>query len=200
MTGTAARLFDATTALLIEQGPSSTTLRGITERAGANIASVGYHYGSKDALVTQAYAAILDEVTRLALTRLAQLPEDAPLEAVVRVWVTPAFPVAEGSPRESALWRVVQRGMAEQPLTPSAGRDTIAAVEEQLHRRLRALLPHLSEPELRFRHAATLAGLGSLHSGAAQQLLTVSPEAELLDYAVAWVAGALRGPAALTAD
>lgn len=197
MTGTADRLLDATTALLVEQGPGATTLRAITDRAGANVAAVGYHFGSKDALVTRAYAAILDEVTRLQLARLAELPEDASLEAVVRLWVTPAFAVHDGSARESAMWGAVQRGMAEQAPALLAHRGTVEAVEEQLHRRLRALLPHLSEPELRFRHAATLAGLSSLRSGALQQLLADSPdESVLLDLVVAWVVGGLRAPAA----
>lgn len=201
MTGTADRLLDATTALLVEQGPGATTLRAITDRAGANVAAVGYHFGSKDALVTRAYAAILDEVTRLQLARLAELPDDASLEAVVRLWVTPAFAVHDGSARESAMWAAVQRGMAEQAPALLAQRGTVEAVEEQLHRRFRALLPHLSEPELRFRHAATLAGLGSLRSGALQQLLADTPnESVLLDLVVAWVVGGLRAPAAGSRD
>jgi AcrR family transcriptional regulator len=196
MPTTAERLLEATTCLLVEQGPTATTLRAITERADANVAAVGYHFGSKDALVTQAYAAILDEVTRLQLARLAELPEDADLQAVVRIWLSPAFAVGEESVRESALWTAVHRGMAEQAPGMLEHQESVAAVEEQLHRRLRRLLPHLSDSELRFRHAATLAGLSSLRSGPLQQLWRIdSDESALLDLAVAWVAGGLQAPA-----
>jgi AcrR family transcriptional regulator len=201
MTETARRLMDATTALLVEQGPGATTLRAITDRAGANVAAVGYHFGSKDALVSQAYAAILDEVTGIQLARLAELHEDAPLEAVVRIWVTPAFATHDGSERESAMWSAVQRGMAEQASVLLAHRTTLEAVDEQLHRRLRALLPHLSVVELHFRHAAVLAALGSLRTGALQQLLASGPdEPELRDFVVAWVVGGMRAPAVRPAE
>lgn len=201
MTSTADRLLDATMALLLEPGAVSPTLRAITERAGANVAAVGYHFGSKDELVARAYAGILDEVTRRQLDRLAQLPDDASLEQVVRVWVTPAFAVHDGTERESAMWAAVHRGMVEQAPGLLAHRGTVEAVEEQLHGRLRALLPHLSEGELRFRHAATLAGLGSLRSGALRQVLggDHAEEAVLLDLVVAWVVGGLQAPPALPA-
>ena len=199
MTSTAERLLDATTALLLEPGTASPTLRAITDRAGANVAAVGYHFGSKDELVARAYAGILDEVTRLQLDRLAQLPDDASLEQVVRIWVTPAFAVHDGSERESAMWAAVHRAMVEQSPALLAHRGTVEAVEEQLNGRLRALLPHLSEAELRFRHAATLAGLGSLRSGALRQVLggDAAQEAVLLDLVVAWVVGGLEGAPAL---
>lgn len=197
MTGTADRLLQATIELLVEQGPAATTLRAITDRAGANVAAVGYHFGSKDALVTEAYAAILAEVTHSQLARLAELPEDADLEAVVRIWVGPAFSADDDNAKEAELWKAVHHGMAEQAPTLLAHRDTVAVVEDQLHRRLHALLPHLDEPELRFRHAATLAAIGSLRTDSLQHLWpNLEHETQLLELVVTWIAGGLRAPAA----
>lgn len=99
--------------------------------------------------------------------------------------------------REAALWRAVHQGMAERLPSLLTHRETVALVEDQLLRRLHALLPHLDQSELRFRHAATLAAIGSLRTGTLQPLWP-QPEnqARLLELVVAWVAGGLRAPAA----
>lgn len=44
---------------LREKGYSSTTARDIAAASGANLASIGYHYGSKDRLMTQAIIEML---------------------------------------------------------------------------------------------------------------------------------------------
>ncbi|MCX5404420.1 TetR/AcrR family transcriptional regulator [Streptomyces sp. NBC_00335] len=46
---------------LVEKGFVGTTARDIVKASGANLASIGYHYGSKDALMTEAYIAVIQE-------------------------------------------------------------------------------------------------------------------------------------------
>ncbi|MFE5539199.1 TetR/AcrR family transcriptional regulator [Streptomyces sp. NPDC056492] len=46
---------------LVEKGFVRTTARDIVNASGANLASIGYHYGSKDALMSQAYIALAEE-------------------------------------------------------------------------------------------------------------------------------------------
>ncbi|MZD04567.1 TetR family transcriptional regulator [Streptomyces sp. SID5785] len=46
---------------LQEKGFARTTARDIVKESGANLASIGYHYGSKDALLAQAYLALVEE-------------------------------------------------------------------------------------------------------------------------------------------
>ncbi|MGW6706096.1 TetR/AcrR family transcriptional regulator [Streptomyces sp. NPDC054956] len=46
---------------LVEKGFVGTTARDIVKASGANLASIGYHYGSKDALLTQAFIAVMQE-------------------------------------------------------------------------------------------------------------------------------------------
>ncbi|QES48077.1 TetR family transcriptional regulator [Streptomyces venezuelae] len=46
---------------LVEKGFVRTTARDIVNASGANLASIGYHYGSKDALLTQAFIALMEE-------------------------------------------------------------------------------------------------------------------------------------------
>ena len=52
--GTKERLLEAARAELLEGGLAAATSRAITSRAGANLAAVTYHFGSKDALVAEA--------------------------------------------------------------------------------------------------------------------------------------------------
>jgi AcrR family transcriptional regulator len=46
---------------LAEKGFVRTTARDIVSASGTNLASIGYHYGSKDALLTQAFVALMEE-------------------------------------------------------------------------------------------------------------------------------------------
>ncbi|MET9901407.1 TetR/AcrR family transcriptional regulator [Streptomyces sp. NPDC006446] len=46
---------------LLEKGFVRTTARDIVKESGTNLASIGYHYGSKDALLTQAFVELIQE-------------------------------------------------------------------------------------------------------------------------------------------
>lgn len=45
---------------LLGKGFVRTTARDIVKESGTNLASIGYHYGSKDALLVQAYVALIE--------------------------------------------------------------------------------------------------------------------------------------------
>jgi AcrR family transcriptional regulator len=80
--GTREQLVEATLACLAEQGLAGTTSRAIAARAGANLAAITYHYGSKDALVAEA---LLTSVRRWLEPVLAVLrSDDEPTERTVR--------------------------------------------------------------------------------------------------------------------
>ncbi|MFF3320934.1 TetR/AcrR family transcriptional regulator [Streptomyces sp. NPDC002889] len=48
---------------LLEKGFVRTTARDIVKASGTNLASIGYHYGSKDELLAQAYVALVEGVS-----------------------------------------------------------------------------------------------------------------------------------------
>ncbi|MFF2026030.1 TetR/AcrR family transcriptional regulator [Streptomyces sp. NPDC058171] len=48
---------------LLERGFLETTARDIVRESGTNLASIGYHYGSKDALLAQAYVDLIEGVS-----------------------------------------------------------------------------------------------------------------------------------------
>jgi AcrR family transcriptional regulator len=53
-------LIDGTLRCLDRLPPDRVTARAIAEESGANLASIGYHFGSKDALITEAVITGLD--------------------------------------------------------------------------------------------------------------------------------------------
>ncbi|MFI9051180.1 TetR/AcrR family transcriptional regulator [Streptomyces sp. NPDC053427] len=72
---------------LLEKGYARTTARDIVAASGANLASIGYHYGSKDALMRQAVIASSEEWG----TGVGETPGDVdrtapPLDRFATVW------------------------------------------------------------------------------------------------------------------
>lgn len=75
---------------LLEKGYARTTARDIVAASGANLASIGYHYGSKDALMRQAIIASSEEwgagVAQVPAGDQAVPADAAPLERFAAVW------------------------------------------------------------------------------------------------------------------
>ncbi|MFD6186380.1 TetR/AcrR family transcriptional regulator [Streptomyces goshikiensis] len=69
---------------LVEKGFVRTTARDIVKASGANLASIGYHYGSKDALLTQAFTELMDEWGEVFKTGIDG--ESGSLERFRQVW------------------------------------------------------------------------------------------------------------------
>ncbi|WP_221353567.1 TetR/AcrR family transcriptional regulator [Streptomyces beigongshangae] len=73
---------------LYQKGYARTTARDIVEASGANLASIGYHYGTKEALLNAAIIEALEEWAQElkgALADVADLPDD-PVERFESVW------------------------------------------------------------------------------------------------------------------
>jgi AcrR family transcriptional regulator len=73
---------------LIEKGYGRTTTRDIVAASGANLASIGYHYGSKEALLNAALLEALDETGKeISPTEVTDVDPDAtPVERFEAVW------------------------------------------------------------------------------------------------------------------
>ena len=90
------RILDAAERLFGERGFPATSLRDITAGAGVNVASVNYHFGSKEALLTAVLARRLGPINRERLALLDAVDARAagappPVEEVVRAFVLPPF-------------------------------------------------------------------------------------------------------------
>jgi AcrR family transcriptional regulator len=88
------RILNAALKLFAENGFSGTSLRAITAEAGVNLASVNYHFGSKDELIRALFEHLIGPVNEERLARLDRIEADAgdgplPLEEVVEAFVAP---------------------------------------------------------------------------------------------------------------
>lgn len=85
------RLLDAAERLLAERGLAATSVRAVCAEAGANVAAVHYHFGSKDALADAVLERRMGELTTRRLAMLEPLESQArpPVRAVVEALVRP---------------------------------------------------------------------------------------------------------------
>ncbi len=84
------------------------TARDIAKAAGANLASIGYHFGSKDALLSTALAQACLQ-WQAALAQFADGLMDAPLHSRVPLLVNAVGPAAQANP---GLVRAFFEGLA----------------------------------------------------------------------------------------
>ncbi len=93
---TKARILDAAERLFADSGFASTSLRDITGEADVNVASVNYHFGSKEALLSaileRRFRPINDQRIALLDDLQARAGEQGPaLEDIVAAFVGPPF-------------------------------------------------------------------------------------------------------------
>ena len=94
------RLLDAAQRLFVENGIGTSSLRAITTKAGANLASVNYHFGSKEALIHAVFARSLEPLNQERLANLDRVEAEAgdsppELEAVLESFLGPTFRMME---------------------------------------------------------------------------------------------------------
>ena len=79
-------LLEAARGLILEKGFAATTARDLVAASDTNLGSIGYHFGSREALLNQAIEELFDEWTAL-LAGAAFSDEDAPpLERLTASW------------------------------------------------------------------------------------------------------------------
>lgn len=87
------RLLDAAESLFSARGAAATSLRAITNAAGANPAAIHYHYGSKEGLLVAVARRRADPVNRERLERLDRLEAShagvPPIEQILDAFLHP---------------------------------------------------------------------------------------------------------------
>ena len=74
---TRTRILDAAEELFMLHGFEATSMRQLTAKAGANLAAVNYHFGSKDALIEAVFRRRLDEMNAARIAELDRLEKEA---------------------------------------------------------------------------------------------------------------------------
>ncbi|WP_156959764.1 TetR/AcrR family transcriptional regulator [Nocardia sp. BMG51109] len=193
------RLVLAAERLFAERGVDAVSLRAVMAAAGTNVASVHYHFGSKDALIE---ALIRQRSESVATRRTALLDEmersgDISPGALAAAFVVPVWEMTTGDGASWVTFIAGLLGSGHPALSTVADGFTDQAV------RFNALLEHLNPdlppPTIRFRLAQamtlTFQVLGDVHQ--TQNLLAISgirltPDevlTELIDVVTAILAG-----------
>ena len=89
---TRTRILDAAEELFMQHGFEGTSMRLLTAQAGANLAAVNYHFGSKDALIEAVFRRRLDPMNAARIAELDRLEAEAAgralaPEAIIRAFV-----------------------------------------------------------------------------------------------------------------
>jgi AcrR family transcriptional regulator len=80
------QLLEGALLCLQTKGYGRTTARDIAAASGANLASIGYHFGSKENLLNEAVAQTCDEWTEAIGKAAFETPDAGPLERVALSW------------------------------------------------------------------------------------------------------------------
>ena len=114
------RILDAAERLFARHGFHNTSLRAITSEAGANVAAVNYHFGSKDALIEAVFGRRLEPLNRERMDRLRALRRTAAdlgrapaVEEVVRAFVEPTLRFRDTAPGAREFVFLVGRALFE---------------------------------------------------------------------------------------
>lgn len=138
---------------LLEKGFARTTARDIVKESGANLASIGYHYGSKDALLAQAYVALVETVG----DSFEGSPEDGlagepgSLERFQAVWSN----IVDTMREPGSIWRLSMEILVMGDQLPEL-RDHLARAQREAGRGLVPLLMGGREEDVSDEEADTL--------------------------------------------
>ncbi|MDH4322200.1 MAG: CerR family C-terminal domain-containing protein [Desulfobulbaceae bacterium] len=117
---TKTRLLDAAEHLFAENGYHGTSLRMITTAAGANLAAVNYHFGSKEALIEAVIERRLLPLNRLRTERLQALLADADnraaapdLRQTLAAFIEPTLSFRHAGPGNRDFIALIARAMAD---------------------------------------------------------------------------------------
>src|SRR4051812_41922220 len=86
---TRARLVEAASQLLGAHGEAALRVRAVSAAAGANVAAVKYHFGSREGLIAEVVAQETRPVVEAQRDALDALGPDAPADEWVRAWASP---------------------------------------------------------------------------------------------------------------
>jgi AcrR family transcriptional regulator len=115
---------------LLEKGFLRTTARDIVKESGTNLASIGYHYGSKDALLVRAYVSLVegmgDHFEPGRGTGGATRTPAGSLERFQEVWAG----VIGAAPEMRAVWLLTFELILQGDRLPEVRRMLVDAQEE----------------------------------------------------------------------
>ncbi|MFK0021495.1 TetR/AcrR family transcriptional regulator [Streptomyces sp. NPDC090798] len=183
--------------LLAQRGQEGVTLREITDRAGANVAAVSYHFGSLKALCDSAIEHALERYLDAQILALDSLGSASTLQEVAAAFARPMVRALAAGGQDLAVMRTVARV----GIDPPQGWERLAGKFDQSRREaLRVLTPNIpgvDEQELIFRTRCAAGLLNWLALAPIGTELAAMSAEQIERQLVPVVAGAFRGDAAV---
>jgi AcrR family transcriptional regulator len=148
MIDTKQKLLDTAERLIGEKGYAATSLRHIISEAGVNLASIHYHFGSKEELLDEMILRKAGPVNSERIARLDRLESESGGAPVPVRDILAAFlePMAETADRNPSFVAVMGRLISE-GLLPAIVERHFQSVTGRIVKALHRALPQLSDAE-----------------------------------------------------
>ncbi len=148
------RLLDVAEKLFFEKGIGATSLRSIIAAAGTNLASVHYHFGSKDALIKAVFERkikpVVEEKTKnLELLEYRNIPPS--LEEILSGFLKPMLVFRLGKHKSKFPMKMFSKIQAESEELRMAVLRNFEETDTRYIKLFKNALPHLPENELFWR-------------------------------------------------
>lgn len=150
------KIIESAERLFAENGIAVTSLRKIVQDAGVNVASVNYHFGSKDGLIREVIRRRLERVNSLRLRHIERLREEhqgqpIPVDELMHAFLLPAIDEAEGG---LSFFRMVARAHADtNPTVQDELAKCLQGIVEVMIGELSKSMPQASREEIGLRLA-----------------------------------------------
>ena len=108
------RLLAVACELFADRGFDSVSLRMITDRANVNLASVNYHFGSKEELI----GVVVDDIVRpvnerrLSLLSLIDYTRQDPIRKIIHAFIDPVFDLSDSGNDDNKYYKLISRCIA----------------------------------------------------------------------------------------
>lgn len=194
-------ILDAAELLFSENGVEGVSLRTLTRKAGVNLASVHYHFGSKEAVAKAAFCRRVRPINaeRLALLEKVEGEDARDVEGILKAMYSPVISMAQSGAHGRRFMRLCARFYSEPvDYIKSAFEEEYGIVIQRFEEALHRALPGLPRPELqrRMHFAIGVMVHTMLDSSRTAQSTSgaggPSDAAETLDAMVRFVAAGLR--------
>jgi AcrR family transcriptional regulator len=160
------RLLEAAELLFSERGFEKVSVRDITERAGANVAAVNYHFGNREGLVGQVMARYINPVNEERIARLDALERMAgrkpvALEEILDAFVRPfATQVRRSELSERLFYKLMGRIFGDgQDQLPAPVMEGLGAMLDRFRKAFGKALADLPEEDLLWRIHFTMGAM-----------------------------------------
>ncbi|WP_067778249.1 TetR/AcrR family transcriptional regulator [Nocardia amikacinitolerans] len=132
---------------IMERGVAKTTARDIANAAGVSLAAIGYHFGSKDRLITEALAEALGTGIGDRMGELIEATEGRPMSEAFASMIDGLSAVFAAN-REGMLASLENLlRMARSPESQRFMAESVVEATADLAATLREAHPHLTQPQ-----------------------------------------------------